>query len=234
MGKSYSGLIMILIVYLFNLSMSNKKSKSLDFIADKDYKLFSAKTKDGVAIGPRIKGKDFHLTAYSKGKRASIHTTRKGKREKTIVETDKKTKYFSNLEKELAQILLTDEFSDGDLFEVKSWFLQESENIRKLPRQGDLQFNGVGFVLRVLNKANGTKKIADFNKPVRWEDIDKYKLLSNKNNDLLFVYKSKVYRLTAKNAIELVNFVFEKFGVNYILSELGLQKEIFTSLLENI
>ena len=65
--------------------------------------------------------------------------------------------------------------------------MEETENIKKLPKQENIKFSKHEFVLRVWNEAQGTREIADFNKPVDWKDIDKHKLLSNKNNDLLFV-----------------------------------------------
>lgn len=89
------------------LIMSKKKNrKSFDFVADKEHNLFSSRSKEGVVIGPRIKGSNFHITAYSKGNKSSIHTTRDGQREKTILETNKTSEFFANLEKELAKILL--------------------------------------------------------------------------------------------------------------------------------
>lgn len=51
---------------------------------------------------------------------------------------------------------------------------------------------------------------------------------------ICFLYESKAYKLTPKNAIDLENFVFKLSGVNEMLKESGLQKESFTSMLEKI
>ncbi len=214
--------------------MGRKSRKSVKFklLNEELPALFVADAKDGKVFGVQEKGSPFHMTVHSNKERVRLHTKRRGKLEKVIIDTDEKTKFFGELEKELANILLANEVVSGKLFELKDYVIEKSEEIRSLKDANDVTFDALNFVFGLLLRALPDGAVADFSRPVEWKNVENHKLLSNEWHELLFVYNLRVYRLTSQQMADLYRFNNKVFGAGEIVKEFGLDPEILPQMFE--
>ena len=196
--------------------------------------LFLSKAKDGKVFGLQEKGSHFHMTVHANKERVRLHTKRNGKQEKIIIDTNEKTKFFGELEKELAKILLANEVTSGGLFELKDYVLETSAEIRDLKEAENVTFDALNFLLGLFLKAFPKGEVADFSRPVDWKNVENYRLLSNERHELLFVYNSKVFRLTNQQMTDLYRFNIRTFGAGELIKELGFDPEILPQMFEKL